>query len=344
MKLINYLSIFFEENYKPKQLDDNVFYINNITLDQWETLEKKINYDFLNFEKLRDKMKYDLLDAIKDINNFLITKEGIVDLKEFDHSHPWQYYSYVDKEIKGIVLLTHKTEKTQFKKYVTISDLKSKNVSLYVTNIEKEIIITCYDNKASKQDVNYILFTIVINKLNRPYGSGLIDIIAAQKYLDGQNIAYPIGAYFVKGYKINPHRETVSRGARRAWYNYFTQKNRIILPFAPIDDVNDPFTKNKIDDNEVHKKIKLTDKNIDIIDDLEKHNVDDMNILKVLKKGDYLDWVYILNKDFIPEIKNTVNFLIKNHESEYEGFKSLKEKEKKIIDDSNTFFLLKGMR
>lgn len=344
MKLINYLSIFFEENYQPKRLDDDVFYINNITIDEWEKLEKKINYDFLSFEKLRDKGRHDLLDLIKSINNFLITKEGIVDLKEFDHVHPWQYYSYVDKEIKGIVLLTHKIEKTQFKKYVTINDIKSKDISLFVKNNQEDIIVTCYNNKASKDSVNYILFTITINKLDRPYSSGLIDIIAAQKYLDGQNIAYPIGAYFVKGHKINPHRETVSRGARRAWYNYFIKKNRIILPFAPIDDVHDPFTKNKIDDNEVHKRIELIDKNIDIINDLEKRNLNDINILKILKKNDYLDWVYILNKSFITEIKNIVNFLIKNHESEYEGFKNLKEKEKKIIDDSHTFFLLKGMR
>jgi hypothetical protein len=343
MNLFSYL-YYFESTKNIKQLDDNVFYINNITLDEWETLEKTIKYDFLNFEDLRKKMDYRLLDQIKSTNNFLITKEGIVDLNEFEHSNPWIYYSYVDKEVKGLVLLKTKTQKTKFKKYVTISDLKSKDISLFVTNINKDIIITCYDNKASKKDFNYILFTITINKFIRPYNAGLIDVIAAQTYLDGQNIAYPIGAYFVKGNKIAPHREIVSRGARRAWYNYFTQKNRIILPFSPIDDENNPFTKTKIDDNEVHKKLELNDKNIEIIDDLEKHNVNDVNILKILKKGDYLDWVYILNKSFISEIKSTVNFLIKNHESEYQGFKNMKEKERKILEDANTFFLIKGMR
>jgi len=343
MRLFDYFC-YFENLKNIKQLDDDVFYINKITLNEWETLEKNINYDFLNFEDLRQKMKYRLLDQIKSINNFLITKEGIVDLNEFEHNNPWIYYSYIDKDVKGLVLLKTKKEKTKFKKYVTISDLKSKDISLCIINNSKEIIITCYDNKASKYDFNYILFTITIEKTISPYGAGLIDTIVAQSYLDGQNIAYPIGAYFVKGNKISPHREIVSRGARRAWYNYFTQKNLIISPFAPIDDQNDPFTKVKIDDNDVHKKLELNDKNIEIIDDLEKRNVNDINILKTLKKGDYLDWVYILNKTFISEIKSTVNFLIKNHESEFEGFKNMKEKERKIIEDANTFFLIKGMR
>lgn len=344
MKIIDYLTQYFEEVYEPILLIDDIYYFNDVTLNEWEFIKHRINYDFFNFEELRKNKKFDIIDRISKINNYLITKEGIIDLNELNPQSHKSYYSFIDKKIKGLILLKPKTEKIKkAKKYITVNDLKSPNICLFVSQGSSgDIHVICYDNSISKKDFNYILFAITIYKDIQPYGAGIVDTIVGQKYIDGQNIIYPIGAYFTNGNKLTSHRSSVSRGARRAWYSYYTQKNRIMIPFAPIDDRKNPITISREDDSQVFKK--LTPREIKQVEDLKLNGVSDKNIIKKIKSGHYLDWVYSLNKEFISDIRDVTSFLIKNHQLQYKGFKNLEEKERKISFDAFNFFAHRGLK
>jgi hypothetical protein len=340
MNLLNYLDLYFESLIEPEKLDD-FYYINNITLNEWNVLKHRIDYTIIDNINSIKSDKINSLEKIQKINPNIITKNGLINLNEFPLKKEKSYYTFIDKKIKGIVLLQKKSEQIiKVKKYQKINDLNSDDISLYVTkSFDGSAYVICYNNKMNKKNNNkldYILFMINISKYPQPYKAGIVDTVAARKDVNGKNIIYPIGAYFIPGNKITPHRETVSRGARGAWYYYYTNKKAPLRPFAPIDDIKKPITIDKIDDANVFKK--LNDNDYQKLKELNTKK--DVDGLKKVKSGHYLDWVYILDTDLRSELNSLMNKLITNHKSEHEGFKSLNDKELQIAGDAMTFFII----
>lgn len=342
MKLLGYFKkIFYLEKYEPIQLNNDLYYINNVTLKDIKAINKIPDYHLLDFSVI-SKNYFNLETEIRKINPVILTKRGIVNLNQMKKN-------YVDKDANGIVILKKlDNPKQQVKrKYEKLSDIKKNKDNLCLYHNTHDEFIALYDKTSilidNKINYNAILFVTTFEKTAtfNPYGATMIVGMASNLNFNGEQLAYPIIAALTnKNGLLYPYRDGIdssnlSPGARTVWYNFFTKRN-IFKPYFPIDDKDNPVTDSKIDDGEVYN---VLDKDIMNQWDLEKEKYmnlkDQQNQLKNLKKGDFIDWVYQLKNSIKSKVISISTILEINHsifKNDHSNIESL------LVDNANNFF------
>lgn len=336
MKLYQY----FESvnKYDIKRLTNDIYYIDNITQRDVEYIRvTSPDYKIIDFTKIKENNILDEKD-IKLINPIVISRRGIVDL----NSKPYRNFS--DKQVKGLVFLKKITEYREDKFYNKIEDLDRPNICL----VKKENYFYCYDNDLIIRDGfidnEGILFAASFENEGQSYASMMIIGLVANPRINGKNIVYPIAANFSYDKTLFPYhldaitQNGLSIGAREAWYSFYTKKYPL-KPYEPIDDIDNPITNVKFDDNEVFNIVpKKTMEYWNSIKQLYPNYKDQNVFLKKAKKGDFTDWVYKLAPSMINKTDRIVNILIKNHFKSEEYDSLIHKKEQLIEEQISSFF------
>ena len=338
MNLLTYLKqkIYLEEKYEPIELKNDLYYINNVKLNEIDEINKISNYKIMDITVI-SRQYHDVESDIRKINSYVLTKRGIIDLNKMKKN-------YFDKKQKGIVILKKlDSPKIEIiKEYNSFNDLDKDNLCLML----KEDRFICLYNKdlildGGSINLEGILFATSFSKEKKPYDATMIIGMASNTNFNGSQLAYPIiGSLTNEEGLLYPYRDgtsstNLSPGARTSWYNFFTKKYPL-KPYAPIDDKYRPITDLEIDDDEVYNQI---DKNL--MDEWENKK-DKINNFKgqrfyltKYKKGDFTDWIYQVKDSTKRTIISLSKKLFKNHAS----FKSDKSNlESLILNHVNSFF------
>lgn len=342
MNLIKYLKkIFYLENYQPIELQDDIYFLNNVTLKDLKSINKMLDYKILDFSRVSNDYQ-NLESIIRKINPIVLTKRGIVDLNQMKKN-------YVDQDAQGIVILKKLNSKKQItkKQYDKLSDIKKNqnNLCLYHNTVDE--FITMYDKNLILQDgkINYdgLLFVTTFEKkeTDNLYGATMIVGMASNLNFNGEQIAYPIIAALTHeegllyAYRDGITSSNLSTGARTVWYNFFTKKN-IFKPHIPIDDKDAPVTDLKIDDGEVYNIL-----NKDQMNQWQSEKInfkdfkDQQNELKKFKKGDFVDWVFQLKNSIKSQVISISRVLESNHAQFKKDHPNIEEM---LIDTADDFF------
>ena len=342
MNFLKYLKkIFYLENYEPIELQDDIFFLNDVTLKDIKSINKILDYKILDFSVISRDYQ-DLESKIRKINPIVLTKRGIVDLNQMKKN-------YVDEEAKGIVILKKLDSQKQIikKQYDKLSDLKKNqnNLCLYHNTIDE--FITVYDKNLilKNGELNYegLLFVTTFEKKDSSnlYGATMIIGMASNLNFNGEQLAYPITAALTHqegllyAYRDGITPSNLSPGARTVWYNFFTKKN-IFKPHIPIDDRDAPVTDLKIDDGEVYNILTKDQMNQWQSEKVNfKDFKDQQNQLKKMKSGDFFDWVFQLKSSIKSQVISISKILENNHAHFKKDHPNI---ENMLIDKADDFF------
>ena len=324
MKLIKYLLESFEE-YKIEKLNDNdpnykdLYYIDNVKLKDLEEIKKNKDYKIINLLDMDHNVRSHIILYFK--NKKVINTYGVINLKNINKN-------YIDYKEKGIVFLKKVgdfSKTKEDKKYNSLQDLESNIKNLVLIEIKhQQYNVVCLLDKNlifdqnDKINLDGILIgaTFIKNEKN-PYESNMMVGIAANTNVNGKEVAYPIIAASNKKGLIYPYRERIyygnlSKGSRSFYYSLFTGKNSIFKPYAPIDNIEDPITDTSKDDNPVYNDVdkKIMDKWNKIKG--SKSSEEQSRFLRKVKSKDFVDWTYILNKDYFQKSRMIVKKIKQN--------------------------------
>ena len=151
-----------------------------------------------------------------------------------------------------------------------------------------------------------------------PFDSSVVEFSTARGDVKGSNTLYPIMAYFSENQLLIPDRGSVSDDAQKVWKK-FLDKRGMLKPFDPIDDIYNQMTVTTDDDGETYRKHgrfkeKSSTETMSIYNNQNLKDSDREIILKELRQGDELNWVYKLNSSEISNVEKTVKYLISNHQ------------------------------
>jgi hypothetical protein len=324
MKLIEYLLESFQE-YKIEKLNDNdpnykdLYYIDNVKLKDLEEIKKNKDYKIINLLDMDHNVRSHIILDFKNKN--VINTYGVINLKNINKN-------FINYKVKGMIFLKKSedfNETKEIKKYNSLQDLESNidNLGLIETKHEKYDILCLFDknlilNQDDKINLDGILFaaTFIQNKKN-PYGANMMVGVSANTNVNGKEIVYPMIASYNKKGLIYPYRERIfygnlSKGSRTFYYNLFTKNNSIFKIYSPIDNVDDPITDTKKDDNPVYNDVnkRIMDKWNKIKS--SKNGKEQSDFLRKVKSKDFIDWTYILNKDYFQKSKVIIRKIKQN--------------------------------
>lgn len=146
-------------------------------------------------------------------------------------------------------------------KAMSVSDAEQLGYCLYVKKTAKECNIFLYNPKVltkknfSKLDgTKFILNSLIgvcqMNNVEHAYKAWEVRYTGAQK--GWGIILYDLMLSIAGKQGLEPNRASVSPMARKVWDYYFTKRKSEITT-KPIDDMDKPLTKSKVDDEYVHE-------------------------------------------------------------------------------------------
>ena len=246
----------------PNQIDDNTYYFNNITENEFNVFNKDNLYSILKPSEIRDNLAIHS-KVLKDEDfNFIISSIGIIKFDDIfkNSSHHDFLQGKYEPNLKGIIFFK-KRNLDLVKKYDNINDLNNPNVGLLVKKDNKEIKIVCYDIETFKKPIStlskksILFYCIISTGLDLPFGASTIIKVISRKDVNGQQIMYPFAVYFADNSVIISDRAIVSELAKKVWKDFFSRQN-VLYPYAPVDNIKFPFTPQKEDDGRVYSSIK----------------------------------------------------------------------------------------
>jgi hypothetical protein len=284
------------------QIDQNTFYINNITENEFNELNKNNEYTLLRPQEIlgNNKIFKDVLT--KEKFDKIICSIGVVEFEDLFVSrvHSDFLEGYYDPSEEGIVFLK-KRNKDLIKSYDTIRDLNKDNIGFFINN-KSNLKIIGYEinnflNPISTIQIKSILFFCEItNHQMLPFKGSSIVRTVSRPDVNGQQIMYPLATYFSDNSTLISDRTIVSSFAKKVWKDFFATQN-VLYPFAPIDNEDYPLTPETIDDGVVYSFIKSDLKYI-----ISKYFKSDIkNILfKILECS---------NRNDLEKVKDTIEFI-----------------------------------
>ena len=308
-KFIYLLESLIENNYK--KISANVFYINNITENEFNSFNKDNLYTLLKPSEIRyNKKIYSKVIDKEKIDN-VICSTGIVSFYDMFinviYHHDSLPAEYKPNE-KGIAFFK-KRKLDLVKKYDSIKDLNNPNVGLFVEKRDKKFIIIGYEiDKITSRyyavGKKSILFYCLISKDEKmPFDGSKVILTVSRRDVNGQKIMYPFAIYFADNSILISDRSSVSQLAKKVWKDFYSLEN-VLYPYAPIDNILFPITPQKEDDGQVFSTIKndLESIIVEIFKGKEK-----TFLLKILDSKNKQDLLKI--EDQLPE---NIKSLVKN--------------------------------
>ena len=294
-------------------IDDNLFYINNITENEFNEFNSEKQYIILKPIEIKSNIKIYRNVLSKEKFDVVITSIGnIIYNNLFVNYDEDLIDEYFDPNEKAIVFFKKRNSELN-KKYETIRDLNNNNIGLYVHKIDKKAKIIVYEIDkfnspiSNIQEKSILCYSEISNVNYLPFGGSKIFKTVSRPDVNGKEILYLLSAYFADNKILISDRNTVSHYAKRVWKDFFSFQN-ILYPYAPIDNQLYPLTTQTIDDGDVFSKIEKDLK--DIINlYLDKNQQQDM--LKILNCKNKEDILKIIDDIIYNDLKQSLNNLIK---------------------------------
>ena len=294
----------------PNQIDDNVYYFNNMSENEFNVFNKGNLYTILKPSEIRNNSKI-YSDVLKKENfKNIICSIGIVSFDEmFKNSSHYDFLQGSYRPDKKGIIFFKKRNLDLTKKYDNIRDLNNPNIGLFIKKETNEIHIIIYEidkfnNPISTLARKSILFYSVISTgVDVPFGGSKIIKTVSRKDVNGQKIMYPFAVYFADNSIIVSDRAIVSQLAKKVWKDFFSQQN-VLIPFAPLDNKMFPLTPQKEDDSKVYSSIK---KDLELIIKQKFNGNNRKFLLKILESQNENDILKI--EDLLP---NDIKLLVKN--------------------------------
>jgi hypothetical protein len=347
MKLYNYL----ESLSNTEMINANGLFLYNkiATKEQAKKICEKYNlrllnkYEFTRYVNTKRTNFFKLLENEKKINfnpedeiykffvkddNFYLYEDEFINSKEF-----MKIKKDTDITPKNSILLLKSNEKIN-KVFTKLIHLMEPSINLYVSREGEIIKIICYDNNVLLSEFDQegefkhpILFFGMIrvfdpNAYNTdddktPFNSAVVEFATARADVAGSNTLYPIMAYFSENHLIIPDRGSVSDDAQNVWKKFLDGRGSL-KPFDPIDDIYNQMTQSTDDDGEIYRKHgrakeKSKGETQEIYKDPKLKDTDREIMLKELRKGDELNWVYKLKDSEVSNVEKTIKYLMNNH-------------------------------
>lgn len=294
-------------------IDDNLFYINDITENEFNEFNSNKEYVILKPLEIKSSSKIYLEVIRKEKFDVVITSIGNIKYDNlfinYDDDLADEYF---DPNEKAIIFFKKKRLDLN-KQYETIRDLNNNNIGLYVHKIDKKIKIIVYEiNKFNSpitniQEQSILCYSEISNVNYLPFGGSKIFKTVSRPDVNGKEILYLLSAYFADNKILISDRNTVSHYAKRVWKDFFSSQS-ILYPYAPIDNQLFPITPQTIDDGDVFSKIK-NDLTEIIKLYLEKDQQQDM--LKILKCKNKKDVLKTIDDISFNDLKRSLNNLVK---------------------------------
>lgn len=298
----------------PIEVDDNTYYINNITENQFNVFNKDNKYSILKPSEIRNNSKI-YSDVLKkeDFEN-IISSVGLIKFDDMFKSS--SHYDFLQGEYepnqKGIIFFK-KRNLDLIKKYDNIKDLDNPNIGLLIKKESKEIKIICYEIETFKKPIDtlakksILFYCIISTDTDLPFGGSTIIKTISRKDVNGQKIMYPFAVYFSDNSIIISDRAIVSQLAKKVWKDFYSYQN-VLYPYAPVDNKNFPFTPQKEDDGRVYSSIKTDLQKIISQKFNDNKKIFLLKILECESKDDLIKLESTLPNDIKILVKNLYDF------------------------------------
>lgn len=294
----------------PIQVDDNLYYINNITEKEFNAFNIDNTYSILKPSEIKHSSKIYSKVIPKEDFEYIISSIGLLKYQDVfqDSTHYDFLTGFDDLNQKGIIFIK-KRNKDLIKKYDEIKDLDKSNIGLFIYKENNQIKIILYEIDVFNNPIqtlarkSILFYCSVAKEMKSPFGGSSIIKTISRRDVNGQKIMYPFAAFYSDNSILISDRFKVSELAKKVWKDFFSHQN-VLYPFAPIDNIAYPLTPQKEDDGYVHSYIK------DDLEDIIKNKFSGnkqkflLKILECQNKND-LDEIY----DISP---NDIKLLIKN--------------------------------
>ena len=243
------------------EIDENLFYINNITENEFNVFNKNNLYSILKPSDIRDNKKIYSEVITKEDFNYIICSIGVITFDDLFKSsfHYDSLHAEHSPNQKGIIFFK-KRNLDLVKRYDSIKDLNNSNIGLFIEKGNTEMSIIAYEidkfiNPIQTISKKSILFYCVISKnQDVAFNGSKVIITVSRKDVNGQKIMYPFAVYFADNSILISDRITVSQLAKKVWKDFFSHQN-VLYPYAPLDNKLFPLTPQKNDDSKIFTTI-----------------------------------------------------------------------------------------
>jgi len=246
----------------PIQIDDNIYYMNDITEKEFNAFNIDNIYSILKPSEIKHSSKIYSKVIPKEEFQYIISSIGILKYKDVfqDSTHYDFLDGYHDSDQKAIVFIK-KRNLDLVKKYDEVKDLDKPNIGLFVHREGYQAKIIVYETNVFTNPIetlarkSILLYCSIAKESKSPFGGSSIIKTISRRDVNGQQIMYPFAVYFADNSILISDRFKVSELAKRVWKDFYSRQN-VLYPFAPIDNIAYPLTPQKEDDGYVHSFIK----------------------------------------------------------------------------------------